>query len=208
LRNPWLDIRLEDYEGHMSLPSIGQAQMLSDQLELLIERESPASVAIIGCAGGNGLERIAPGKVQRVVAVDINPRYVEETGKRHAGRLSGLELICADVQSEALCFDPVDLIYAALVFEYVDGASTLATLARNCKPGGTLAILLQLHDPGLAAVSPSPYRSLDVLEPMIRPVSPASLCSAAAAAGFSAADSCSILLDSGRRFRLQIFRRG
>jgi hypothetical protein len=28
MRNPWLEIRLDDYEAHMSLPSIGQAQML------------------------------------------------------------------------------------------------------------------------------------------------------------------------------------
>src|ERR1700689_4786619 len=31
MRNPWLEIPLEDYEGHMSHPSIGQAQMLADQ---------------------------------------------------------------------------------------------------------------------------------------------------------------------------------
>ena len=167
MRNPWLDIRLEDYEGHLSLPTIGQARMLADEFELLIERESPDSVAIVGCAGGNGLERIAPGKVRRVVAVDINPRYVEETGRRHAGRLAGLELICADVQSAELRFEPVDLLYAALIFEYVDAACTLATLQRNCKPGGTLAILLQLHDRGQQAVSPSPYRSLSSLAPDI-----------------------------------------
>jgi trans-aconitate methyltransferase len=141
--NPWLDIPLADYEGHMSLPSIGQARMLADEFELLIERWRPASVAIIGCAGGNGLERIVRGTVPRMVAVDVNPQYVEATRERHAGRLPGLQLICADVQSDELRFEPVELIYAALILEYVDRPAAFATLKRNLSPGGTLAVVLQ-----------------------------------------------------------------
>ena len=30
MSNPWLSIPLEDYEGHMSLPAVGQAQMLAE----------------------------------------------------------------------------------------------------------------------------------------------------------------------------------
>jgi hypothetical protein len=120
MRNPWLDIPLDDYEGHMALPSIGQSKMLADQFEKLITLYSPTSVAIIGCAGGNGLERLFPGQVDRIVAVDINPHYLQQTGLRHARRLKTLELHCADVQSELLAFQPVELIYAALLFEYVD----------------------------------------------------------------------------------------
>jgi hypothetical protein len=32
--DPWINIPLGDYEGHMSLPSIGQARMLADEFEL------------------------------------------------------------------------------------------------------------------------------------------------------------------------------
>jgi hypothetical protein len=35
--------------------------MLADQLVRLMEREAPDSVALVGCAGGNGLERLPPG---------------------------------------------------------------------------------------------------------------------------------------------------
>jgi hypothetical protein len=38
--NPWLNIPLDDYEGHMSLPEVGQAQMIGDQLERTIMRWS------------------------------------------------------------------------------------------------------------------------------------------------------------------------
>jgi SAM-dependent methyltransferase len=204
--NPWLEIPLEDYEGHMSFPSIGQARMLADEFERLIVQQSPASVAIIGCAGGNGLERIDGGKGQRVVAVDINPAYLEAASRRHAPRLRGLEICCADVQTDALRFDPVEFIYAALIFEYVDPAAALAMLRRHCVPGGSLAVLLQLPNPGQQAVSPSPYHRLSVLSPLLRLVEPAVLRRTAAAAGFAAEDSRSIGLRSGKCFELQMFR--
>jgi hypothetical protein len=206
MRNPWLDIPLGDYEAHMTLPSVGQATMLAAQFELLIARKSPASVAVIGCAGGNGLERIADGEPTKVVAVDLNPKYVEETRNRHGPRLPGLELYCADVQSPALRFGPVDLIYAALIFEYVDVASTLATLRRNCSPHGTLAVLLQLPSPEQHVVSASPYASLGALGPVIRLVAPMDLRTAAEAAGFTCEVSSTIQIASGKRFALQIFQ--
>jgi hypothetical protein len=105
----------------MSLPTAGQAQMLADRLALLIKRESPTSTAVIGGAGGNGLDRIGRGQLERVVAVDINPAYIEAVGIRHARRLASLELHCADIQSESL------------LFEYVDVVAALASLKRHCR---------------------------------------------------------------------------
>lgn len=206
MNNPWLEIPLEDYEGHMSLPAIGQAQMLGDYFERLITQHRPASVAVVGCAGGNGLERIEAGKVSRVVAVDINPKYIEAVTARHARRLTGCEVHCADVQSDALQFDSVDLIYAALLFEYVDVPSTLKTLKRLCRPGGTLATVLQLPNPSLETVSPSPYRSLGALAPVIRLVSPKDLGAQAEAAGFIRTESEVITLSSGKSFALLSLR--
>jgi hypothetical protein len=145
MHNPWLDISLQDYEGHMSLPSIGQAQVLADQFERLMKRELPSSVAVIGCAGGNGLDRIAAGAVGRVVAVDINREYIDETSRRYSNRLPCLDLHCADVQSDTLRFEPVDPYYAALLSRH--SSSALATLKRNCRPGGVLAAVLQLPHP-------------------------------------------------------------
>jgi hypothetical protein len=208
LSNPWLEIPLADYEGHMSSPEIGQAQMLADQFSLLVKRIRPASVAIIGCAGGNGLDRIERGQVERIVAVDINPKYVEKAGARHAGRLTHLQLICADVQSEVLQFEPVDLIYAGLVFEYVAVPSIIATLKRNCREGGTLATVLQFPIFAQSAVSLSPYKSLSRLAPVIRLVAPSDLDRIAVAAGFAPATSEIIELPSGRAFCLQTFRLG
>src|SRR5271165_2155312 len=123
MHSPWLEIPLQDYEGHMSLPSVGQTPMLADQLEKLVGQHAPSSVAVIGCAGGNGLDRCESAGVRRVVAIDINPGYIAACKIRYAHRLPNLELHCADVESKQLQFEPVDLVYAALIFEYADIAA-------------------------------------------------------------------------------------
>jgi hypothetical protein len=206
MSNPWLDIPLDDYEGHMALPTVGQAQMLAEQLYRAIVRWTPTSIAVIGCAGGNGLERIAAGMVERVVAVDVNPDYIERTRVRHGQRLRGLELVCADVQSESLVYDSVGLTFAALLFEYVDVLSTLMTLKRNSRPRAILTTVLQLPHPTIHAVSPSPYKSLNSLACAMALVAPETLCHAAVDVGFAAIDSATIELSSGKRFCVQNFR--
>ncbi len=204
--NPWLDIPLDDYEGHMSLPEVGQAQMISDQFDRAIKRWSPASIAVIGCAGGNGLERIAVGTLERIIAVDVNPGYLEQTRVRHAQRLPELELICADIQSASGRYEPVDLTYAALLFEYVDVRSTLKTLKINSRPSAVLTTVLQLPHGTLSTISQSPYPSLGTLATAITLVSPEVLCRAAVEVGFAIADSATIELSSGKKFRVQNFK--
>jgi SAM-dependent methyltransferase len=206
MSNPWLNISIDDYEGHMSLPAVGQAQMIAEQFDRALERWAPKSVAVIGCAGGNGLDKIAARTVERVVAVDVNPDYIERTRARHAQRLQGLELVCADVQSESLIYEPVDLTYAALLFEYVDVLFTLKTLKRNSRPNAVLTTILQLPHLTIHAVSPSPYKSLGNLASAMTLVAPETLRRAAAHLGFAAADSTIIELSSGKRFCVQNFR--
>jgi hypothetical protein len=206
MSNPWLSIPLDDYEGHMSLPAVGQAKMIADQLVRAIARWGPSSIALVGCAGGNGLERIAAGTVEHIVAIDVNPGYVERTRIRHAPQLPGLEVICADVQSKSVTYEPADLTYAALLFEYVDLASTLETLKRNSRPNGVLTTVLQLPHSAIHAVSPSPYKSLGSLASVMRLVAPQTLCDAAADVGFAAVDLATIELASGKTFCVQHFR--
>ena len=190
----------------MASPEIGQAQMLADELELLVKRISPKSIAVVGCAGGNGLERLTRGTVERVVAVDINPRYIEVAAERCAERLIGVEFICADVQSESMRFEPVDFIYAGLLFEYVDVPSTIAALKRICRSGGTLATILQLPSADLSVISPSRYKSLTRLSHAFCLVDPSHLKGTAVAVGYVPLTVEVIELASGRRFCKQTFR--
>lgn len=89
MANPWLDIPLADYEAHMALPTVGRARLIADELDNLVRSHSPASVAIIGCAGGNGFDCLADTTVGRVVGLDLNPQYIEQAQARYERRISG-----------------------------------------------------------------------------------------------------------------------
>jgi len=191
----------------MSLPSVGQAQLIARQLEEVVRESAPKSVAVIGCAGGNGFEGLVGAGVARVVGVDINARYVERARERYGKGLPGLELRVADIQSDATLFDPVELIYAALVFEYVDLAAAMRALRRHCRPDGALVTLTQLPHESLGHVSVSPYTSLKTLEPAMRLVASEALVDEATRAGFAPHPAYKTIATAvGKRFALHTFR--
>ena len=206
MRNPWLDIPLGDYEAHMALPGIGQSQLIADQLDILVRTYAPSSVAILGCAGGNGFERLIGTSVSRVVGVDINPQYIEKTRQRYAGRVPGLKLLVGDIQTLTSLFEPVDFIYAALIFEYVDIARAMSVLRHHCKPKGVLAVLSQVPHETLPEVTPSPYSSLRLLEPGMHLLSHEGLQRHATQAGFTPEDSRNVLSPGGKQFTVETFR--
>lgn len=205
MSTPWLDIPLADYEQHMALPQVGQAQLIAAQFAALLAVHRPSSVAIIGCAGGNGFDCLVGTAVERVVGVDVNARYVDAARQRYAASLPGLELVTADIQSSAKLFEPVDLIYAALLFEYVDLARAMSSLRRHCRAGGVLATLIQLPHESMGAVSPSPFASLLSLDSIMRLISAEALCEHAQAAGFQQEASSTVVSPAGKRFALQTF---
>lgn len=206
MHSPWLSISLADYEGHMSYPAVHQAKMLAEQFGKLLAEFSPPSVAVIGCAGGNGFDRICPAITGRVVGVDINPHYVQALSSRYCERISGLELHLLDIQEEPLAFRPVDLIYAALLFEYVELAKTIRNLKSVCRPNGILATVLQLSSESLGTVSPSPFKSLQVLSSALHLVPRAALDSRASEVGFALLSSRHVALPFGKEFAVKVFR--
>jgi hypothetical protein len=56
---PWPETSLAGSEAHMPLPGIEQTQHLVGELELAVRMHRPKSVAVIGCARGNGFDRLA-----------------------------------------------------------------------------------------------------------------------------------------------------
>jgi Methyltransferase domain len=199
--NPWLEIPLADYEGHMALPQVGQAGYLAGTLERLVREHSPASVAVAGCAGGNGLRNLAAMNVPRVVGIDINPAYLAEAKRRYSGSFTCLELVCCDIASDECAIEPVDFIFAALIFEFAGLAGSLAFMRRLARPGAMLAAILQLPHPDIAAVSPSPFASVARLGPAVRLIPAAEFHTAAEEAGFAIASSVCQILPSGKAFQ-------
>lgn len=100
----------------MALPDVAQAKLLADIFERMLRERAPASVAILGCAGGNGFDRIDPRVTTQVVGLDINPAYVAAARERFQQRLPGLELIVADFHQDEVRIAPVDLVFVALLF--------------------------------------------------------------------------------------------
>jgi SAM-dependent methyltransferase len=206
MTNPWLDIPLADYEGHMASPAVGQAEMVANEFADLLKSHVPKTAALIGCAGGNGFDEAAEAGIARLVGIDINARYIADAKARYAGSLPGLELYCADIQGDMPELPTVDLVYAALVFEYVDVAAALKNLSRLCQPNGFMAVLLQLPKAGAEAVTASPFTSLKTLNSIMRLVPPAELNAAATEVGFALVSEKTITLQSSKQFALQVFR--
>jgi len=204
--NPWLTIPIEDYESHMALPEIGQARMLAEELALATSRLSARSIALVGCAGGNGLATL-PASVRRIVAIDINPAYVETVRKRFGGRSAALELFVADIQQGAPLCAPVDLVYAGLIFEYVDLTGTMSALRDLCAPEGTMVAVIQLPREDGHFVSPSPFSSLQSLQGCARIRSREELQERASHVGFRPTDARSITSAGGKSFDVLSFRR-
>jgi SAM-dependent methyltransferase len=203
--NPWLTIPLADYEAHMALPEVGQAQLLAAVFAAELRARAPASVAVLGCAGGNGFEH-APRSL-RVVGVDLNPDYVAAARARFGGRLPRLELHVADLEHAELELEPVELVFAALVFEYLDPALALERLRQWLEPGGTLTTVLQLPSDRLAEITRSPFASLERLAPRLRLIVPERLAELAARRGYRALESRTATASGGKHFAVQSFAR-
>jgi hypothetical protein len=204
--SPWLQIPIVDYEGHMSLASVAQSQMLAGVLQRAVAEFRPRSLAVLGAAGGNGLDCVDPGIVQRVVAVDFNPEYLTLCTKRYAGRFTQYEAVLHDLRDGPPSFEPVDLVYAGLVLEYLDCLAFVNYLPRLLSPGGVFVAVLQLPSASLPEVSPSPFVSLTRLEGAFQFVDPAALRAALVGRGFSCCEENVIRLASGKEFHYGFFR--
>ncbi len=204
MNSPWLNVPLADYEGHMALPGIEQAQLLSDIFSSTLAQFSPRSIAVIGCAGGNGFDRIPPA-ISRVVGVDLNPRFVAETEARFKDKISNLELMVGDIQSHEVAFAPVDLIFLGLVLEYVNIESVIPRMPSMLTARGHMVTVLQLPTVGDQQVSPSPFASVQPLGEVIHLVQPVQLQRSAEAQGFVQLESRNVVSKGGKQFQVQVF---
>jgi len=163
MSNPWLSIPLEEYEGHMSSTAVQQLTALSELFKHVLDSCLPESVAVLGIAGGNGLEHIDGGGTKRIVGLDINARYVDDV-KRRFGTLAGLELYRADLTERDLSLTPVKLAHAALIFEHVGLGIALDNAVSLVAPGGKLSVVLQLPSSDQQNVTSTCYTSMQRLK--------------------------------------------
>lgn len=160
--NPWLDISYEDYVGHMDSPEVDQYKMINKVFKKSLEKFSPKSIFVPGCTIGNGFEHIDWSSVENVTALDINSDYLEVVRKKY-GHYPQLKIINADLQnwnSDSIKFD---MIYAALVFEYVNVSTVLRMFRKSMHSASMLITILQNESAAQSKVSQTKYTSLEKL---------------------------------------------
>ena len=206
MSNPWLSVPLADYEGHMRSAEVQQLDALSELFAEALECCHPASIAVLGIAGGNGLEHVDGALTRRVVGLDVNPLYLEEVGKRYSANLP-LELHCADLAEPLFELEPVHLVHAALVLEHAGVGHCLENALTLVAPGGALSVILQLPSESEHGVGVSPFPSMQKLKSHFSLVDPAWLRATLARRGFGLLKEARRSLPAGKGLWMCVFRR-
>lgn len=206
-KNPWLSISAADYEGHMDAPNVGQLSVLNHILRDTLKYVPSKTIAVLGCGTGNGFEHIRPEMTKRVVGIDINSEYLSLLKKRHASRLPMLELVCSDLTTFSSPNDSFELVYGALIFEYVDYAKILKRISDWLTPKGTLVCVLQLPAPESKMVSETKYSSLKSLESIMRLVDLQDFDAKARECGLTKTRQNEIPLNQGKRFLVSYYEK-
>jgi len=204
---PWTQIPLNDYESHMNLPEIGQASYLADTMGELAQMIQPQTVAVIGCAGGNGFDQLKESGVEHLIGIDINNDFCDIAFDRYGEQFEHLEIMTADFCDETCEFDPVQFLFAGLFFEYVDLQRAIKKCAEQIVSGGYFAAVIQLPCDTIAEISPSPLsETLSQLSSIMNLIDPVQLEQIAAESGFTLLDSRIDTLESGKSFKLFLFQ--
>jgi hypothetical protein len=206
LSNPWLAIPLADYEGHMQLPDIQQLAALSALFARALHRVQPASVTVLGIAGGNGLEQIDPKMTHRVLGLDVNSHYLDAVRQRFIS-LPGLELCQVDLAAELPPLPHSELVHAALIFEHAGTDRCLDNAASLVAPQGALSVVLQVLGEAQHPVASSPFPSMQTLKSRFAIVDPAKLTESLGANQFHLKEQTRVNLPGSKAFWFGLFRR-
>jgi len=207
MSNPWLNIPLADYEGHMSSTEVQQLDALSELFAAALERCHPASVAVLGVAGGNGLDRVDINVTKRIVGLDVNPLYLDEVRKRYGAKYN-LDLHCVDLAEHRVELEPVQLVHAALVFEHAGVDRCLENAVSLVTASGALSAVLQLPSEVEQGVGSSEFPSMLSLKTHFSFVDPFWLGTELAKHGFRVVHEAQRSVPAGKRFWMGVFGRG
>jgi ubiquinone/menaquinone biosynthesis C-methylase UbiE len=195
-KNPWLAVTAEDYDGHMR--EIGQAQALESIFARACARFTPRVLCVLGCGTGCGLSCIDPASAERVVAVDLNRKYLQLARKRNPQLELVTEWRCAHVESLSFPGRTFDLVHAALLLEYIEWWPAVAKIARWLKKDGVLSVVLQLKRGRM--ITPTRSKTIPLLRSMHRLVPPRQFFACARRTGLNPVYTREVPLPGGKRF--------
>jgi hypothetical protein len=204
--NPWQEIPLADYEAHMNAEAVQQASPLSELFGEALALRKPAAVAVLGVAGGNGLERIDQTLTRRIVGVDLNPHYLAAVRERFAN-MPGLELHAIDLAEETVQLAPVELVHAALIFEHTGLGQCLENALALVTHKGALSVVLQLPGAESQNVGGSGVDSITKLATHFSLIDPNALTQTLAERGLCLTHEKTAPVPGGKRLWMGVFAR-
>ena len=153
--NPWNEIKLDDYENHMSLDSVNQLQTMNAMMKEQFEAYPVETSMVLGVAGGNGLEHVSKDKYKTVYGVDINEEYLCEVDKRYPQHQGVLKCLKIDLINEADKLPEAQLVIANLLIEYI-GYPAFQKAVQKIDPE-YVSCVIQINTDTAQWVSDSPY---------------------------------------------------
>lgn len=154
MKNPWIDIELDDYEKHMSLKNVFQLQTMNKIMKSQFYSYPVQSVMILGVAGGNGLEHIDKKVFKKVYGVDVNAEYLKACIARYPELQGVFYPVFADITNDDYVLPVADLLIANLFIEYV-GYENFQKVIKAVKPKYISCVIQKNSD--VTFVSDSPY---------------------------------------------------
>ena len=205
-RVPWLAVTAAEYEALMGPEGLDLAAPLSAAFAQVYRAARPRRVLVLGCGTGAGLEHVEPALTERVVGIDLNLQYLAVARQRHQRFGARLELFCADARTADLPEGGFELVYAALLAEYLDPEALVSVMARAAAPGGACGVVLRLPG-GEPAEKAFPSESVRALSEATRLVDPGDLAALFARRGVRRAGAWEMASRGGRRLRVAMFHR-
>lgn len=144
--HPWLGIPFHDYEQHMADGKVGQLQRLHEVTAQQLADHPSRTLGVLGVAGGNGLDLIDPHDVDAVYGYDINPAYLAVCEERYQPVFGNRLHLVEGVIDRSVSLQPVGLLIANLIVEYVGMDEFVAFVAANTDRIGTLSCVVQRNE--------------------------------------------------------------
>ena len=198
MSNPWENIKLSDYENHMSLESVYQLQVLNHMMQEQFADYDIDTIMILGIAGGNGLEHINKEKIKKVYGIDVNQNFLDECRSRFPKLAGTLELLCVDLLEESVQLPSADFLVANLLVEYI-GYARFQKIIRLVKPT-YVSCIIQINI-GDSFVSDSPYiHAFDCLETVHHQMAESDLAECMSEVGYQRIKTTETELPNGKKF--------
>jgi len=202
--NIWNAIPLDDYEQHMQHETVGQLQLLSKLTGKYLKKIKPRTAMFLGISGGNGLEHIDINITNQVFGIDINKKYLHETNERFNKDIPNLNLINLDISSTPKKIASVNLIWAALIFEYVETQKCFEFINHNIQNNGFLIVTIQANN-GVPSVSQTGIETIKLVGKIFKLVDPNDLLSVADKFGFKKIDFEENILPNNKSLKTYTF---